>query len=77
MTEFLVRFRSENQIKSPGSSPEKKAGDENRQKRLIWCDFGDEKSYCGFEAFMPHRFSHYKSFILECQYRQQGGSVPF
>ena len=43
----------------------------------VWCDFGDEKSYCGFEAFMPHRFSHYKSFILECQYRQQGGSVPF
>ena len=24
MTEFLVRFRSENQTKSPGSSPEKK-----------------------------------------------------
>lgn len=24
---------------------------------------------------MPHRFSHYKSFILECQYRQQGGEV--
>ena len=56
---------------------QKKVGDENRQNRLILGDSGDEESDHGFETFMPHRFFYYKSRVLKCQYRQQGGSVPF
>ena len=52
---------------------QKKVGDENRQNRLILGDSGDEESDHGFETFMPHRFFYYKSRVLKCQYRQQGG----
>ena len=76
VTNLLVLFSGENATLSPASSP-KKVGDENRQNRLILGDSGDEESDRGFETFMPHRFFYYKSRILKCQYRQQGGSVPF
>lgn len=54
---------------------QQKADDEKDGKNTPFRDVA--RAYIDSKKSMPHRFSHYKSFILECQYRQQGGSVPF